>query len=395
MVASSIYGSSPFSYSNGTTFPLSTFSPNSFVNVQKGDPVAFGPYWEKVRDECTVEIKGDEWMSYFGDTNNLCWYMVPQMRDAILRLHNVVGNAVTKDKFLVLGTGSSQLYQALLYALSPSEPSDRPINVVAAAPYYSEYKDATDILQSRLFQWTGDASMYDKDEPYIELVTSPNNPDGTLRTPVVNSGAEGKVIYDLAYYWPQYTPITYEVDHDVMLFTFSKCTGHAGSRLGWAFVKDIEVAKKMIRFVHLNSIGVSKESQIRAAKMIGVICDGYQNLKSIGSDHLFFDYGKRLMKERWEKFKGAIEQSKVFTLTKYPTSYCHFNKDLSEQYPAFAWLKCVEGIENGESYLEKLKIRTRGGERFGVDAKYVRVSMIGTDDEFIELCTRLSNAKRE
>jgi L-tryptophan--pyruvate aminotransferase len=95
-----------------------------------------------------------------------------------------------------------------------------------------EYKDATDILQSRLFQWTGDASMYDKDEPYIELVTSPNNPDGTLRTPVVNSGAEGKVIYDLAYYWPQYTPITYEVDHDVMLFTFSKCTGHAGSRLG-------------------------------------------------------------------------------------------------------------------------------------------------------------------
>jgi L-tryptophan--pyruvate aminotransferase len=99
--------------------------------------VAFGPDWEKVRDECTVGIKGDEWMSYFGDTNNLCWYMVPQMRDSILRLHNVVGNAVTNDKFLVLGTGSSQLYQALLYALSPSEPSDRPINVVAAAPYYS------------------------------------------------------------------------------------------------------------------------------------------------------------------------------------------------------------------------------------------------------------------
>jgi L-tryptophan--pyruvate aminotransferase len=99
--------------------------------------VTFRPFWDKVRDECTIEIKGDEWMSYFGDTNNLCWYMVPQMRDAILRLHNVVGNAVTKDKFLVLGTGSSQLYQALLYALSPSEPFNHPINVVAAAPYYS------------------------------------------------------------------------------------------------------------------------------------------------------------------------------------------------------------------------------------------------------------------
>jgi hypothetical protein len=64
-------------------------------------------------------------------------------------------------------------------------------------------------------------------------------------------------------------------------------------------------------------------------------------------------------------------------------------------YTAFAWLKCVDGIENGESYLEKLKIRTRGGERFGGDAKYTRLSMIGTDDEFAELCTRLSNAKRE
>jgi len=98
-------------------------------------------------------------------------------------------------------------------------------------------------------------------------------------------------------------------------------------------VKDIEVVKKMMRFMHLCSIGVSKDSQIRAAKIIGVICDGYENLKSVGSDHLFFDYTKKIMKERWEKFKGAIEQSKVFTLPKYPTSYCHFTKELSDKYP--------------------------------------------------------------
>lgn len=61
----------------------------------------------------------------------------------------------------------------------------------------------------------------------------------------------------------------------------------------------------------------------------------------------------------------------------------------------FAWLKCEEGIENGENFLGKLKIRTRGGERFGVDAKYVRLSMIGTDDEFTELLIRLSNATKE
>lgn len=103
----------------------------------RGDPVAFRSYWEKVSDKSSVEIKGEEFMSYFGDGNNLCWYMLPQMREAILRIHNVVGNVVTKDKFIVLGNGSTQLFNALLYALSPSDPSDQPINVVAAAPYYS------------------------------------------------------------------------------------------------------------------------------------------------------------------------------------------------------------------------------------------------------------------
>jgi len=103
--------------------------------------------------------------------------------------------------------------------------------------------------------------------------------------------------------------------------------------LSWAIVKDIEVAKKMVTFVQSSSMGVSKESQTRAAKIIGVICDGYQNFKSIESE-LFFEYSKRLMRERWEKFRGAAEQSKVFTVTKYPRAYCNFTNEISETYPS-------------------------------------------------------------
>lgn len=88
-------------------------------------------------------------------------------------------------------------------------------------------------MRSGLYKWEGDAYTYDKEGPYIEIVTSPNNPDGTIRHSVVNQKG-GKLIHDLAYYWPQYTAITHPANHDIMLFTFSKCTGHAGTRIGLA-----------------------------------------------------------------------------------------------------------------------------------------------------------------
>lgn len=93
------------------------------------------------------------------------------------------------------------------------------------------YPVITDCLRSGLYKWEGDAQTFDKAGPYIELVTSPNNPDGFVRQSVVNRSG-GILVHDLAYYWPQYTPITAPADHDLMLFTVSKTTGHAGMRIG-------------------------------------------------------------------------------------------------------------------------------------------------------------------
>lgn len=87
-------------------------------------------------DKTTIVIPGWQSMSYFSDVKNLCWFMEPEFAKQIVRLHNVVGNAVTEGRHIVVGTGSSQLYLAALYALSPQD-SLNPINVVSAAPYYS------------------------------------------------------------------------------------------------------------------------------------------------------------------------------------------------------------------------------------------------------------------
>lgn len=91
----------------------------------------------------------------------------------------------------------------------------------------------TDFQKSGLHKWAGDAKTFDKSGPYIELVTSPNNPDGFTRYPVVNRSG-GSLIHDLAYFWPQYTPISSPSENDLSLFTLSKSTGHAGMRIGLA-----------------------------------------------------------------------------------------------------------------------------------------------------------------
>ncbi|CAI8583374.1 unnamed protein product [Vicia faba] len=95
----------------------------------------------------------------------------------------------------------------------------------------------TDYQKSGLYKWVGDADTFDKDGPYTEL----------------------------------YAPISSASNYDLTLFTVSKSTGHAGMRIGWALVKDLEVAKKMTKFIELNTIGISKDSQLRASKVIKIV----------------------------------------------------------------------------------------------------------------------------
>ncbi len=98
------------------------------------------------------------------------------------------------------------------------------------------YKSQTDLFQSPNYKFEGDASLWENSTDngtmnFIEFVTSPNNPDGQLREAVLQ-GPNAKAIHDLAYYWPHFSPIPSPADEDIMLFTISKLTGHAGARFG-------------------------------------------------------------------------------------------------------------------------------------------------------------------
>ncbi|KAI3795958.1 hypothetical protein L1987_38619 [Smallanthus sonchifolius] len=360
---------------------------NAVINLDHGDPTMYESFWRNLGDECTFVIKGYESLSYFSNPKNPCWFLEPSLEESIKSLHGAVGNAVTDGYSIVVGTGSSQLFQAVLYALTSHDQRNQ-INVVSAAPYYSSYAEITDLVRSELYKWAGDAHEFDKDEPYIELVTSPNNPSGVIRGAVVNHDG-GILVHDLAYYWPQYTPITSSLEFDIMLFTASKCTGHAGSRIGWALVKDKDVAKKMTKFLEVSTIGVSKESQLRVAKILQVVAD---RCKRFGSPqgHNFFEFGKSLLAKRWEILRETVKKAQMFTLPKYPLQHCNYTGDVTQAHPAFAWIKCKEGIKDCEKLLRNHKILTRGGRKFGSDPGFARVSMIGREEEFKMFIERLS-----
>ncbi|KAI3810421.1 hypothetical protein L1987_20033 [Smallanthus sonchifolius] len=248
-------------------------------------------------DDTAVMISGWHRMSYDYADNTM---MSIELEKHIRKLHSVAGNAVTEGRYIVFGVGSSQLLSAAVYALS-SETSSSPSKVLASAPFYSIYKDQTVFFNSKNFRFEGDANSWESNDftnnmDVVEFVTSPNNPDGELKKSIL----EGKTIYDHAYYWPEFTPIPGPSDEDLMIFTLSKLTGHAGTRFGWVIIKDKNVYEKVLKDIYLADMGISKDTQLRVLKILKVATqeDGKP----------FFEFAYNKMRDRWERLTSVFSK---------------------------------------------------------------------------------------
>lgn len=382
------------------------------INFDHGDPKMFEAYWLSNQDATTTVLLGGQKMSYFANTNDICWFLEPSLAAEIKLVHELVGNAISDGHHIIVGTGSSQLIHAALYALS-STSQKKPVDIVSEVPFYSSYPPMADFLESGLHRWAGDSLSYEGngDNSYIELVTSPSNPDGMLRNGVVNG--TGAVIYDLAYYWPHFTPIVSAVDYDIMLFTVSKSTGHAGMRIGWALVRDPDVAKRMTKYIELNTIGVSKDSQLRASQIFKSIRNAYtKNHEGLSGEltdafngglnqklgsrkdvfyqsHLFH-YGYKQMESRWRKLRAVVDGSACFRIENFPPAPCTFFGKKMFPHPAFAWLRC-EMDDDCHAVFKANRILTRSGIHFGSSSKYVRISMVDRDNVFELFVKRLQS----
>ncbi|CAO2183063.1 unnamed protein product [Urochloa humidicola] len=363
-------------------------APNCISNASSGNPLFLEPYWKRHAAAGAVVISGWHRMSY---TTTDGVYQSVELERHIRRLHRAVGNAVVDGKHLVFGAGSTQLINALVHALSPdANAASPPARVVATAPYYTPYRTQTAMFDGREYRWDGTTAARVKanssDDGFIEFVASPNNPDTLLHKPVLRGSA---AIVDHAYYWPHFTHIAAPADEDVMLFTMSKPSGHAGSRLGcvaWALIRDEKVAKRAYEYVKSSIMGASRDTQLR---MLGIVKVMLANLH--GKEDVFA-FGYDVMTTRWRRLNTIVSRSRRISLQKISPQYCTYFNKVREPSPAYAWVKC-EREEDDDCYeaLLTANIITRSGAGYEASSRYTRVSLLKTDDDFEVLMERITD----
>lgn len=300
------------------------------LDLRWGNPTFLSPYW----DFTPIKVDGlKKPMDYvFGGTASL--------KSEITRLHASVKNAVTENRHIVIGPGATALLLGLLYVLKNNpellpNPRKRVSSAWATPPHYSRFKELAKIS----------GLGWGRGKEAIRITTMPNNPDGRLPT------REKADILDLCYLWPQYAEIVAPQRHPIMVFSLSKATGHASTRIGWAVIENPMLAKKLEEHIEHTSNGVSIDAQLKAEKVVE---------SQLKTDFTVFDDGKTTLSKRWE----VILQNKH----KLPFT-------LLNDKGMFIWAsgKCPE------------EIISLSGKALGTSAKKFRLNLGCSDLEFCEL----------
>jgi aspartate/methionine/tyrosine aminotransferase len=349
------------------------------INDVGGNPELHQQYWEMKLPEIqsyTTLVESPDYRTgyehfshliYEDDGLNIGSTITPSLNAVIRKLHKQVGNAEVDGYNIVLGTGGAGLISAAIWALSTihRERTNRTqdvMRVFARTPFFGAYRNWANMYPSST-QWNASYEQWDSVGRMIEFVTSPNNPSGKVTwEPHYHSKY---TVYDMVYYWPYLTDTSYKANKDIMIFSLSKLTGHAGTRFGWALVKDREIAEKMSNFIIRVEVHTSIDAQHRALKVLSHLV-GPQAPN-------FFSYLRNKMQERWKRV--------ITVFAKGPMA----NRFSVESEPGqfYLWIKCLRPNENCYNYWRSRGIQGWPGDDFGSEiGRYVRLELVVRDHVF-------------
>lgn len=189
----------------------------------------------------------------------------------------------------------------------------------------------------------------------------------------------------MVYYWPSLVNITQgggKLAKDVMLFSMSKLTGHAGSRLGWALVKDPQFAADMDSFMRAVSLHVSIDSQHRSAVLLQTLAVQLKRTKEKhrkgGANVDMFSWVNAKMTQRWDQATAALAGSPRFSNHAVPGTF-------------YLWLHCDQARDlDCAATFKNAGVIGETGTLFGVGADFVRLEMVLADANFETMVNRLA-----
>jgi L-tryptophan--pyruvate aminotransferase len=353
------------------------------LNMVGGQPAVFEEYWEEETELC-ASTKADFQTTYQGRVVGEGVYA--PLEAEIRRLHNNVGNAETEGYEVVLGAGGTGVMNAVLYAIAAAQQNGTTSNIFAQVPFYGNYVQQT--ANTMAYSSSGERAVLNfdseadpSDSSTYEIVTYPNNPDGIKRKALVAD--RERVIYDAIYYWPQFAEIDVKLEHEIMIFSASKHTGHAGSRLGWALVKNPAIAELMRTFVQ-RELGISMDAQIRMTYTLNYLNHQFDSPPSTGQT--FYEFGKSTMTSRFD----AI--SKLFTdeATGELTSRRGISFVNNSTRGAYAWLQHDDPTIDLRALLQgEALIAGSGGANFGATPDFARLQIMARSVEIEDMMNRL------
>uniref|UniRef100_A0A7S1TUR2 Alliinase C-terminal domain-containing protein n=1 Tax=Phaeomonas parva TaxID=124430 RepID=A0A7S1TUR2_9STRA len=372
------------------------------IDATGGNPRIFEDYWVR-HPEASVNIVPSEHIGYGEKLGcdklalDLGSYRVPEavalttrcdlLAEALRRLHFSIGNADARDWHIIPAVGSTHLIMGAMMAYRSAIESNATVKVVSEPPYYDGYSQAAQFIapMARL-EWAGiveNSGELDGEEHVIEYVTSPNNPDGAMRD---KRFPQSSVIFDYAYQWPHYTPVSSDLldqvpEGGVALFTMSKVTGHAGTRLGWALTKDTELALQIYNYLSIHG-AIPRESQMRAFTILRHMEDtNYEILREARAE----------MRRRWDVVDEIFGGSACYHLNARGDPIVDaWTGENAAATPAYLWLHCENRDADNTCYdhLQGFGLRTKKAEDYGAaPGTYVRIELLmraGTFDLMAE-----------
>eukprot|EP01080_Neovahlkampfia_damariscottae_P012315 gene12315-5989_t len=322
-------------------------------------------FWWKDQLNYSTVIPADFQIEYV--ENSTKPGMTPLLKESIRKLHELIGNAETKDRYMILGHGGTQLLHAFIYAFHKK--ANKKLKVYARAPFYTYYRTYSQLNPSWVKWADGREDLNPKN--VVEFIAQPNNPDGLIKDPFYTTSPY--VVHDLVYYWPHNNLCLEKKHHDNMLFSLSKMSGHSSSRLGWALVKDKEIAQYMNDYVWLHSHGVSVDAQFRS----------YSIIKSILDDGgKFFPFVKAKIVVRSQMLKKMLAQ--------YGKGRIEI---ISPDAFVVVWLKCV-GLGDCGKFFESIGVTINPGPTYGADENHARFNLQGEYTDFVILMQKLERYLR-